>query len=72
MADEQVLATLSDVRRRDEATKEEVFETLGSRIVMHNLNNLGNPLVVWDTVWSVYVPLGYIPVTDANGDIVTM
>jgi hypothetical protein len=70
--DKDQLATLADVRRRDEAVKEEVFQTLGSRIVMHSLNNLGNPLVVWDPTWSVYVELGPIPVVDSNGDIVTM
>ena len=40
------------------------------RIITHQLNPSGNPMVMYDPLTGFYFPMGFVVVTDNNGNVV--
>jgi hypothetical protein len=43
-----------------------------NRIVTHEKNSVGNPLVMFDPVAAAYVSLDFLTVTDNDGNVVVL
>lgn len=48
-----------------------VMEVNFDRIITHEYNELGNPLVMFDPVSGLYIEVGAMLVTDNEGNVVT-
>jgi len=43
-----------------------------NRIITHEKNSVGNPLLIYDPAASAYIPLDFLTVTDNDGNVVVV